>query len=109
MDLYYVILISVVIPKGPSILNQEKLVLELAAAEITNWPRRANYPFVFHIREVWYHGQWCSSRGKSCWNTNLTEKKGCCIWYNEPAVSFSLFVLIKKSRERGGEGFKKPF
>lgn len=37
--------------------------------------------------KVWYHGQWCSSRGKSCWNTNLTEKKGCCIWYNEPMVS----------------------
>lgn len=38
--------------------------------------------------KVWYHGQWCSSRGKNCWNTNLTEKKGCCIWYNEQAVSF---------------------
>jgi ATP-dependent RNA helicase DDX1 len=37
--------------------------------------------------KVWYHGQWCSSRGKSCWNTNLTAQKGCCIWYNEPNVS----------------------
>lgn len=36
--------------------------------------------------KVWYHGQWCQSRGKNCWNTNLVEKKGCCIWYNEPAV-----------------------
>lgn len=33
--------------------------------------------------KVWYHGQWCSSRGKNCWNTNLTDVKGCCIWYNE--------------------------
>lgn len=39
--------------------------------------------------KVWYHGQWCSSRGKNCWNTNLIEKKGCCIWYNEPSVSFN--------------------
>ncbi|CRK88233.1 CLUMA_CG002014, isoform A [Clunio marinus] len=35
--------------------------------------------------KVWYHGQWCSSRGKSCWNTNLVEQRGCCIWYNEPS------------------------
>jgi ATP-dependent RNA helicase DDX1 len=31
--------------------------------------------------KVWYHG--CPSRGKNCWNTNLTQQKGCCIWYNE--------------------------
>lgn len=34
--------------------------------------------------KVWYHGQWCSSRGHNCYNTNLTDVKGCCIWYNEP-------------------------
>ncbi|CAO1433733.1 unnamed protein product [Diamesa serratosioi] len=33
--------------------------------------------------KVWYHGQWCTSRGKSCWNTGLVEQKGCCMWYNE--------------------------
>ncbi|KAJ6632710.1 ATP-dependent RNA helicase Ddx1 [Pseudolycoriella hygida] len=33
--------------------------------------------------KVWYHGQWCSSRGKNCWNTKLTDVKGCCMWYNE--------------------------
>ena len=33
--------------------------------------------------KVWYHGQWCSSRGKNCWNTGLVEQKGCCMWYNE--------------------------
>ena len=38
--------------------------------------------------KVWYHGQWCQSRGRNCWNTNLMEKKGCCIWYNEPGVRF---------------------
>ncbi|XP_070575608.1 ATP-dependent RNA helicase DDX1-like [Ptychodera flava] len=31
--------------------------------------------------KVWYHG--CPSRGKSCYNTQLTEYGGCCIWYNE--------------------------
>lgn len=34
--------------------------------------------------KVWYHGQWCPSRGQNCFNTNLTDVKGCCIWYNEP-------------------------
>ncbi|CAH1117276.1 unnamed protein product [Phaedon cochleariae] len=34
--------------------------------------------------KVWYHGEWCKSRGRNCWNTNLTDVKGCCIWYNEP-------------------------
>jgi ATP-dependent RNA helicase DDX1 len=34
--------------------------------------------------KVWYHGEWCPSRGRNCWNTNLTSQKGCCIWYNEP-------------------------
>jgi ATP-dependent RNA helicase DDX1 len=33
--------------------------------------------------KVWYHGQWCSSRGRNCWNTNLVEQKGCCMWYDE--------------------------
>ncbi|XP_055628794.1 ATP-dependent RNA helicase Ddx1 [Toxorhynchites rutilus septentrionalis] len=35
--------------------------------------------------KVWYHGQWCSSRGKNCWNTNLTDVQGCCMWYDEMA------------------------
>ncbi|KAH9641467.1 hypothetical protein HF086_006083 [Spodoptera exigua] len=36
--------------------------------------------------KVWYHGEWCSSRGRNCWNTNLTDDhpRGCCMWYNEP-------------------------
>ncbi|XP_014221079.1 ATP-dependent RNA helicase Ddx1 [Trichogramma pretiosum] len=36
--------------------------------------------------KVWYHGEWCSSRGRNCSNTNLTEQGGCCIWYNEPRL-----------------------
>nr|CAD7412483.1 unnamed protein product [Timema poppensis] len=34
--------------------------------------------------KVWYHGEWCSSRGRNCWNTKLIDQGGCCIWYNEP-------------------------
>ncbi|KAG8251426.1 ATP-dependent RNA helicase ddx1 [Homalodisca vitripennis] len=33
--------------------------------------------------KVWFHGEWCSSRGRNCWNTKLTDHGGCCIWYNE--------------------------
>jgi len=32
--------------------------------------------------KVWYHSN-CANRGKNCFNTNLVERKGCCIWYNE--------------------------
>lgn len=33
--------------------------------------------------KVWYHGEWCKTRGRNCNNTNLTDVRGCCIWYNE--------------------------
>ncbi|XP_050521813.1 ATP-dependent RNA helicase Ddx1 [Daktulosphaira vitifoliae] len=40
--------------------------------------------FVSSVPEkVWYHGEWCPSRGQRCSNTNLTSNKGCCIWYSE--------------------------
>lgn len=32
---------------------------------------------------VWYHGDWCKTRRRNCWNTRLTDDKGCCMWYNE--------------------------
>lgn len=37
--------------------------------------------------KVWYHGEWCASRGRRCYNANLTDMGGCCIWYNEKSVS----------------------
>lgn len=41
--------------------------------------------FVSTVPEkVWFHGEWCSSRGKNCYNTELTDRGGCCVWYNEP-------------------------
>uniref|UniRef100_A0A023GNS0 ATP-dependent RNA helicase n=1 Tax=Amblyomma triste TaxID=251400 RepID=A0A023GNS0_AMBTT len=33
--------------------------------------------------KVWYHSN-CKNRGRNCYNTNLTDRGGCCIWYNEP-------------------------
>lgn len=44
--------------------------------------------------KVWYHGEWCSSRGRNCWNTNLTTVKGCCTWINEKTVIFSFPILL---------------
>eukprot|EP00026_Physarum_polycephalum_P004090 Phypoly_transcript_04107.p1 GENE.Phypoly_transcript_04107~~Phypoly_transcript_04107.p1 ORF type:complete len:722 (+),score=91.51 Phypoly_transcript_04107:71-2236(+) len=32
--------------------------------------------------KVWYHQ--CATRGKGCANTELVEKGGCAIWYDEP-------------------------
>lgn len=34
--------------------------------------------------KVWYHGEWCATRGRGCYNTRLTTERGCCMWYNEP-------------------------
>lgn len=38
--------------------------------------------------KVWYHGEWCSSRGRNCSNTGLIadHPKGCCTWLNEKAM-----------------------
>lgn len=38
--------------------------------------------------KVWYHGEWCSSRGRNCSNTGLItdHPKGCCTWLNEKTM-----------------------
>jgi hypothetical protein len=36
--------------------------------------------------KVWFHGEWCKSRGRNCQNTRLTSNGGCCMWYNEPQL-----------------------
>lgn len=33
--------------------------------------------------KVWFHGDWCSTRGRNCSNREFTDAGGCCIWYNE--------------------------
>ncbi|XP_062591227.1 ATP-dependent RNA helicase DDX1-like, partial [Saccostrea cucullata] len=35
--------------------------------------------------KVWYHSN-CNTRGRGCYNTNLTDHGGCCIWYDEPKL-----------------------
>ncbi len=39
----------------------------------------AQYP-----EKVWFHGEWCKSRGRNCNNSRLTDQGGCAIYYNEP-------------------------
>lgn len=41
--------------------------------------------------KVWFHGGWCPSRGRNCWNSNVTDQGGCCIWYNELRVMTNIF------------------
>lgn len=43
--------------------------------------------------KVWYHGEWCHSRGRNCHNTNLTDQGGCCTWYNESRVRSNTFFF----------------
>lgn len=65
----------------------------LAISLVSSVPEKVRHTFLKYIQliltfsQVWYHGEWCKSRGRNCWNTNLVEEKGCCIWYNEPQVS----------------------
>nr|AFN70718.1 ATP-dependent RNA helicase DDX1 [Botryllus schlosseri] len=40
---------------------------------------------VEHREKVWYHSN-CNNRGKGCYNTNLTDMGGCCIWYDEGSL-----------------------
>ncbi|XP_078483340.1 ATP-dependent RNA helicase DDX1 [Ciona intestinalis] len=35
-----------------------------------------------HKEKVWYHSN-CNNKGRGCFNTNLTDFGGCCIWYDE--------------------------
>jgi ATP-dependent RNA helicase DDX1 len=58
--------------------------------------------------KVWYHGQWCSSRGKNCWNTNLTDQKGCCIWYPETRYLGEIEEHLGVTIQSVEEDFKIP-
>ena len=55
--------------------------------------------FVSNVPEkVWYHGEWCPSRGKGCVNTRLTTERGCCIWYNETQVLVQIFIYASSEK-----------
>eukprot|EP01054_Gregarina_sp_Poly1_P005909 Gregarina_sp_Poly_1__5908@NODE_310_length_9629_cov_213_427526_g267_i0_p2_GENE_NODE_310_length_9629_cov_213_427526_g267_i0NODE_310_length_9629_cov_213_427526_g267_i0_p2_ORF_typecomplete_len759_score107_28DEAD/PF00270_29/2_3e41DEAD/PF00270_29/1_6e03Helicase_C/PF00271_31/2_8e21SPRY/PF00622_28/4_2e21ResIII/PF04851_15/0_67ResIII/PF04851_15/0_00034ERCC3_RAD25_C/PF16203_5/3_2e05UTP25/PF06862_12/6_7e02UTP25/PF06862_12/0_11_NODE_310_length_9629_cov_213_427526_g267_i01342410 len=44
--------------------------------------------------KVWFHK--CANRSRGCSNTQLVERGGCCIWYDEP-------TLLKSLTERLGQ------
>lgn len=58
--------------------------------------------------KVWYHGEWCSSRGRNCWNTNLTNVKGCCVWYNEKTYLADIEDHLNVTIEQVEKDMKVP-
>ncbi|XP_058832417.1 ATP-dependent RNA helicase Ddx1-like [Topomyia yanbarensis] len=58
--------------------------------------------------KVWYHGPWCSSRGKNCWNTNLTNVKGCCMWYDEKMYLVEIEEHLKVTLQQIDKDLKVP-
>lgn len=58
--------------------------------------------------KVWYHGEWCSSRGRNCYNTNLTNQGGCCIWYNEPNYLAEIEDHLNITIQQVGPDIKVP-
>jgi len=58
--------------------------------------------------KIWYHGEWCPSRGKNCSNTRTTKEGGCCVWNNEMQcladIEEHLGIVIGES----GNDFKIP-
>ncbi|XP_032665777.1 ATP-dependent RNA helicase Ddx1 [Odontomachus brunneus] len=58
--------------------------------------------------KVWYHGEWCSSRGRNCQNTNLTDQGGCCTWYNEPNYLADIEDHLNVTIQQVGMDIKVP-
>ncbi|XP_015602047.1 ATP-dependent RNA helicase Ddx1 [Cephus cinctus] len=58
--------------------------------------------------KVWYHGEWCSSRGRNCKNTNLTDQGGCCIWYNELRYLAEIEEHLNVTIQQVGPDIKVP-
>ncbi|XP_015179542.1 PREDICTED: ATP-dependent RNA helicase Ddx1 [Polistes dominula] len=58
--------------------------------------------------KVWYHGEWCHSRGRNCRNSNLTDQGGCCIWYNEPRYLAEIEDHLNVTIEQVGSDIKVP-
>ncbi|KAL0111536.1 hypothetical protein PUN28_013027 [Cardiocondyla obscurior] len=58
--------------------------------------------------KVWYHGEWCPSRGRNCSNTNLTDQGGCCIWYNEPRYLAEIEDHLNVTIQQVGPDIKVP-
>ncbi|XP_050464121.1 ATP-dependent RNA helicase Ddx1 [Cataglyphis hispanica] len=58
--------------------------------------------------KVWYHGEWCPSRGRNCQNTNLTNQGGCCTWYNEPNYLAEIEDHLNVTIQQIGSDIKVP-
>ncbi|KAG5330852.1 DDX1 helicase, partial [Acromyrmex heyeri] len=58
--------------------------------------------------KVWYHGEWCPSRGRNCSNTNLTDQGGCCTWYNEPQYLADIEDHLNVTIQQVGPDIKVP-
>ncbi|XP_019756222.2 ATP-dependent RNA helicase Ddx1 [Dendroctonus ponderosae] len=58
--------------------------------------------------KVWYHGAWCKSHGRNCWNTFLTDAKGCCIWYDEPRYLGEIEEHLNVTIQQIGTDLKVP-
>ncbi|KAG8227851.1 hypothetical protein J437_LFUL006474 [Ladona fulva] len=58
--------------------------------------------------KVWYHGEWCPTRGRSCHNTRLTTENGCCIWYDEPRYLAEIEDHLNITIQQVGPDIKVP-
>ncbi|XP_020295274.1 ATP-dependent RNA helicase Ddx1 [Pseudomyrmex gracilis] len=58
--------------------------------------------------KVWYHGEWCPTRGRNCNNTNLTNQGGCCTWYNEPLYLAEIEDHLNVTIQQVGPDIKVP-
>ncbi|KAE8749808.1 hypothetical protein FOCC_FOCC003546 [Frankliniella occidentalis] len=58
--------------------------------------------------KVWFHGEWCPSRGRNCSNTRLTSEGGCCIWYNEPQYLADIEEHLGVTIQQVGPDVKVP-
>ncbi|XP_076029050.1 ATP-dependent RNA helicase Ddx1-like isoform X1 [Oratosquilla oratoria] len=58
--------------------------------------------------KVWYHGEWCATRGRNCHNTRLTTESGCCVWYNEPQYLADIEEHLGVTIQQVDEDMKVP-
>ncbi|XP_034238191.1 ATP-dependent RNA helicase Ddx1 [Thrips palmi] len=58
--------------------------------------------------KVWFHGEWCPSRGRNCSNARLTNEGGCCIWYNEHQYLADIEDHLNVTIQQVGADVKVP-
>ncbi|XP_077967658.1 ATP-dependent RNA helicase DDX1-like [Styela clava] len=60
-----------------------------------------------HREKVWYHSN-CNNRGKGCYNTDLTDRGGCCIWYDEGSLLADVEEHLKITIEQVSQDLEIP-